>query len=328
MCKNPTQTLEFTNKVRCQGHPHITEAENEKPNAKQRHCCSSSTQIFQRFCVGSIILVANTQEQCWAPYPVCLHSHDAPNNSNFIQTKGCQDYHTHVGNTTICYYFFLVHHAQGSLAPVHNTNLTNCRSSWPLISTPFRKLVQIKALLPIGSQFQLHTPLQHTPSGTPFYVSFRLPQMQGHLWYFDCKRLEKPPPLEIYNRRIESSYGSCSSGAGGRTARLHQKHIVCCSSPAQQQQHTRQHSQTSNQGVKHQLICCTYFTSSASTQSNLLEHGLQGTLVQYIKTQSVQPTKSPKQEAFQSLLQCVEGLAMYILGVPAAQDCLWHQGCC
>lgn len=314
LSKNTALTLEFTYEVGCQWHPHITQAKDEKPNAKQGHCSCCSTLVFQCFGMSSIILVAHAQKQRWAPYSVCLHCHNASNNTYFVLTKLGQNHHTHVSYTTVCYYFFLVHHAEGCLAPINNTNLTNCRGPWTLVRTSLWELVHVKALLSIGSLFQLHTPLLNTSRSTPFYVSFRLPLMLGHLGHFHCKRLEKAPPLDVHQRRIDR--GMC------------QKHVVCSTPSALLLQYAGQHSQTSYQGIQYLLICCTHFTRSAPTESNQLEHGLQGTFVQYVKTQSIQSTKSPKQETFQRQLQCIEGLAVHILSIPAAQHCLRHQSCC
>ena len=280
MCKNSAQALEFPNEVGSLRHCHITQAKDEEPNAEQGHCCCSSSQIFQCFGMSSIIQVPNTQEQCRAPHPVCLHCHNSSNNPNFIHCKQSQNHHTHVSNTTICYYFFQVNHTQCCQTPIKNTNLTNCRCQWSLISTPFRKHVHVKAQLSVSSLFQQYSPQLHTSSSTPFNVSFGLPLVQRHQWNFHCKCLEEAPPLDVHDRRLN------------RGVRL--EHVGSCSPPALEQQYARKHSQTSNQGIKNQQICCTHFSRATSSKSNLLEHGLQRAFVEYIKAQSVQPSESPK----------------------------------
>ena len=138
--------------------------------------------------------------------------------------------------------------------------------------------------------------------------------MQRHQRHFHGKRQKEAPPQKLCNTSFNTI--------------LCLLHIGSCSPPAVQLQNTRKHCQTSNQGVKNQLICCSYFSSSASPKSNLLEHGQQRTFIQYIKTQSVQPCKSPKQKAFQSQLQCIERLTMHILGIPTALYCQRHLYCC
>ncbi len=107
--------------------------------------------------------------------------------------------------TAICNNFFLVHHTQRSQTPIKNTNQTNSLSQWPKISTPFWKQIHIKTLQSICTLFQQYTPQQHTSSCTPFYMSFRQPQMQRHQRYFDCKCLKETPPQNIDNRRFNRS---------------------------------------------------------------------------------------------------------------------------
>lgn len=314
LCKNSAQTLEFPNEVRSLGHSHITQAKDEEPNAEQGHRCCSSSLIFQRFGMSSIIQVSNTQEQCRTPHSVCLHCHNSSNNPNFIHCKQSQNHHTHVRYTTVCYYFFLVNHTQCCQTPINNTNLTNCRCQGPQISTPFGKHVQVKAQLSVSSQFQQYSPQLHTSSSAPFNVSFGLPLVQRHQRHFHCKCLEEAPPLDVYHRRLN------------RSMRL--QHVGSCSPPALQQQYAGKHCQTSNQGIKNLLICCAHFSSTTSSKSNQLEHGQQRAFVEHIKAQSVQPCESPKQETFQSQLLCIEGLTMHILSIPTTQHRQGHLGCC
>lgn len=218
-----------------------------------------------------------------------------------------------MSNTTICYYFFQVNHTQCSQTPINNTNLTNSRSQRSQICTPFRKHIQVKTLLSVSSLFKQNPPQLYASCGTPFYVCFRQPQMQRHQRYFYCKRLEKAPPQNINKRGFQSS--------------LCLKHIGSCSPPTLLQQYTGQHCQTSNQSVKNLQISRTYFTCSTSPKSNLLEHRQLRAFVQYIKTQSVQPCKSPKKETFQCLLQCIERLPVHILGIPTTLHRQRHQCC-
>ncbi len=264
--------------------------------------------------MGSIIQVSYTQEQCRTPNPVCLHSHNSSNNSNFIHSKQSQNHHTHVSNTTVRYYFFLVNHTQCCQTPIENTNLTNCRCKRSLICAPFGEHVHVKALLSISSLFQLNSPQLYTSCSAPLYVSFGLPLMQRHQRHFHCKCQEETPPLDVHNRGFNWS--------------MRQKHIRGRPPPALQQQYARKHCQTPNQGIKNQLICCTYFSGTASTQSNLLEHGLLRTFVQYIKAQSVQPCKGPKQKTFQCQLLCIERLTMHILGIPTTLNRQRHLCSC
>jgi hypothetical protein len=245
---------------------------------------------------------------------VGLHCHNSSNNPNFIHCKQSQYHHTHVSNTTVCYYFFLVNHTQCSQTPVNNTNLTNCRCGWPLISTSFGEHVHVISLLSVSSLFQLYTPLLHTSSSAPFNVSFRLPLVQRHQRNFHCKCLEETPPLDVHNRRLNG--------------RMCLEHVGCCSSPTLQQQYTRKHCQTTYQGIKNLLICSTYFSNTTSPKSNLLKHRLLRTFVQYIKTESIQPSESPKQETFQCLLLCIERLPMHILSIPTTLHSQRHLHCC
>lgn len=219
-----------------------------------------------------------------------------------------------MSNTTICHYFFQINHTQSCQTPINYTNLTNSRSQRSLISTPFRKHIHIKALLSVSPLFQQNTPQLYASSSTPFHMSFRQPLMQWHQRYFHSKCQKETPPQNINNRRI-----NCC---------LCLKHVRSSSPPALLQQYTRQHSQTSNQSIKNLLICCTYFSSSASTKSNLLEHGQLRTFILYIKAQSVQPSKSPKQKTFQCLQLCIKRLPMHILSIPTTLYCQRHLCSC
>jgi hypothetical protein len=87
LCKNSTQRQEFSNKVRGLGLSHITKTKDEEPNTKERHSCCSSTQVFQSFCVCSIILSSNTLKLCWTPYSVSLHCENRTKNTYFVHCK-------------------------------------------------------------------------------------------------------------------------------------------------------------------------------------------------------------------------------------------------
>lgn len=307
LCKNSTQRQKLSNKVRSQRQGHITQAKNEKPNAKQRHCCRCTSEIFQSFCMCSIIQSSYTQEQCRACNSVSLHCKNRPKNSNFVHCKQSLHNHTHVSNTTVCNNFFLINLSQSCLTCINNSNQTNSTYPWPLISACFRKLILIKAQQTIGSLFQQYSSLENTSSCTPFNVSFRQPQVQGHQRNFHSKGQKEPPP----QKQLTTGFNRL----------LPQQQIICCSSPAVLQQKTRKHCQTSNQSIKYQQICSTYFSSTTSTQSNQLKHGLQRTLVKHIKTQQIQTRKTCKLKAFQSQLQSIKRLAMGILCIPTTQNC-------
>lgn len=87
LCKNSTQRLELSNKVRSQRQGHITQTKDEKPNTKQRHSSCSTTKIFQSFCMCAVIHSSYTQKECRTPNTVCLHCINGPENSNFIHCK-------------------------------------------------------------------------------------------------------------------------------------------------------------------------------------------------------------------------------------------------
>lgn len=314
LCKNSTQRQKFSNKVRGQRQGHITQTKNKKPNTKKRHCCCCTSKIFQCFCVCSIIQSSNTQKQSRTPYSVSQHCKNRTKNSNFIHCKQCLDNHTHVSNTTVCNNFFLINLSQSCLTPINYPNQTNSANPWPQISAPFRKHIQIKTLQTISSLFQQYSSQKNTSSCTPFYVSFRLPQMQWHQRNFNSKCLKEPPPKKQLTTRLNRQ--------------LPQQQIICCSCPTIQLQNTRKHCQTSNQSIEYLQISSSYFSCTTSTQSNQLKHRQQRTLVQYIKTQQIQACKTPKQKAFQSQQQPIKRLTMSILSIPTTQNCQRHKNCC
>jgi hypothetical protein len=313
LCKNSTQRLKFSNKVRSQRQSHITQAKNEKPNTKKRHCCCCTSKIFQCFCMCSIIQGPNTLKQRRAPYPVSQHCKNRTKNSNFIHCKQCLYNHTHMGNTTICNNFFLINLSQSCLTPINNSNQTNSANPWSQISTPFRKHILIETLESISSLFQQYSCQKNTSSCTPFHMSFRLPQMQWHQRNFNSKGLEESPPKKQLTTRFNRQ--------------LPQQQIVCCSSPTVQQQKTRKHCQTSNQSIKYLQISSTYFSSTTSSQSNQLKHGQQRTLIEYIKTLQVQTCKTPKLKTFQGQQQPIKRLTMSILSIPTTQYSQRHESC-
>jgi hypothetical protein len=310
LCKNSTQRLKFSNKVRGQRQGHIAQAKNEKPNTKERHCCCCTSKIFQCFCMCSIIQSSYTLKQSRTPYSVSQHCKNRTKNSNFVHCEQCQHNHAHVSNTTICNNFFLINLSQSCLTPINNTNQTNSANPWSQICTPFRKHILIKTLQTIGSLFQQYSSQKNTSSCTPFNVCFRLPQMQWHQRNFYSKGLKESPPKKQLTARLNRL--------------LPQQQIICCSSPTVQQQKTGEHCQTSNQSIKHLQIGSSYFSSTTSTQSNQLEHGQQRTLIKYIKTLQVQTGKTPKLKTFQCQLQAIKRLTMSILSIPTAQHCQRH----
>lgn len=314
LCKNSTQRLEFSNKVRSQRQSHITQAKDEKPNTKERHCCCCTSKIFQPFCMCSIIQGPNTQKQSRAPYSVSQHCKNRTKNSYFIHCKQCLYDHAHVSNTTICNNFFLINLSQSCLTPINNSNQTNSTYPWSQISTPFGKHIQVETLQTISSLFQQYSCQKNTSSCTPFYVSFRLPQMQWHQRNFHGKSLEESPPEKQLTTRFN--------------IQTPQQQIVCCSSPTVKQQKTWKHCQTSNQSIEYLQISSSYFSCTTSTQSNQLKHRQQRTLIEYIKTLQVQTCKAPKLKTFQSQLQPVKRLTMSILGIPTTQYSQRHKRCC
>jgi len=109
LCKNSTQRLKLSYKIRSLRLSHITQTKDEKPNAKQRHSCCCSSKIFQCFGVGSIIQSSYTLKLCWTRYSVSLHCKNRPKNTYFVHSKQSKNNHAHMSYTTICNNFFLIY---------------------------------------------------------------------------------------------------------------------------------------------------------------------------------------------------------------------------
>jgi hypothetical protein len=219
-----------------------------------------------------------------------------------------------MGYTTIRNKLFQIYLSQCRQTCINNSYLTNSTYPGTKIGARFRELVQIETQQTIGSLFQLNPSLQHTSCSTCFYVSFRQPQMQRHQRNFHSKGLKESPPQKYLTTRVNR--------------KLPLLQIIGCSCPTIQQQKTRKHCQTSNKCIKYQQVCCTNFTRTTSTQSNQQKHRLKSTFIEYIKAQQIQTCKTPKLKTFQSLLQCVKGLTMSILSIPATLNCERHLNCC
>lgn len=242
---------------------------------------------------------------------MCQHSKNRPQNSNFVQRKQSKNNHTHMGYTTVSNNFFQIHLTKSSQACVHNTKQTNSTYQRSLISTSCRKLIHIESQQSISSQFQQHSSQLHTSSSTCFNVSFWKPQMQRHERHFHCKSQKETPPQEQFSTRIKSGTS--------------QQQVRSGSSAAVQKQKTRKHSQTSNKCIKNLEIGSTYFSSTASTQSNKKEHRQKCTLIKHIKAQQIQTCKASKQKAFKSQQQPIKRLTVPILGIPTTQNSQRHQ---
>jgi hypothetical protein len=197
---------------------------------------------------------------------------------------------------------------------INYTNLTNSTNSRSQISTSFGKQINIKTQQTISSLFKLNSSQQNTSSCTSFYMSFRLPQMQWHLRYFNSKSLKESPPQKQLTTRIniQSIQQQIRSGS--------------CSTIQQKQ--TWKHSQTSYQSIEYLQISSSNFSCTTSTQSNQQKHRQKSTLIKYIKTKQIQSCKSSKQKTFQSQLQSIKRLAMLSLSIPTTLYSLWHQSCC
>lgn len=313
VCKNTTQRQELSYKIRCQRLRHVTQTKDEKPNTKQWHCSCGSTQVFQCFCMCTIILRSYTLKLSRTPDPVSLHSKNRTKDSYLIQSEQRQNNHTHMSYTTISNKFFLINLAQCCLRCVNNAKQTNSANPRSQISTRFRKLVQIKTLQTIGTQLLQYSRQQNTSSSAPFYMSLRQPQMQRHLWYLNSKCQEKSPPKQQLSTRMNR--------------KAPQQQIIGCTGPTIQLQQARKHCQAPYESIKNLQICSTYFSCTTSPQPDLQEHRLKSTFIKYIKTKQINTRKTPKLKTFQCLQQSIKSLTMFILSIPTTLNCLWHLNC-
>ncbi len=218
-----------------------------------------------------------------------------------------------MSHTTISNKLFLINLAQCCLRCVNNSKQTNCANPRSQICTRFRKLVQIKTLLTVGTQFLQYSSQQNAPGGAPFNMRFRQPQVQRHLWYFHSKCQEKSPPQQQLSTRMNR--------------KAPQQQIICCSGPTIQQQQAWKHCQTPNESIKNLLICSTYFSCTTSSQPDQQKHRLKSTLIKYIKAKQIDTRKTPKLKTFQCLQQTIKSLTMFILSIPTTLHCLWHLYC-
>lgn len=313
LCKDSTQRQKLPNKRWSQRHCHIALNKNEKPNTKQRHCCSAASQVFQCFCMCTVILITNTQKQCRASNTVSLHCKNASNNTYFIHSELSKYYHAHVCYTTIGYNFFLIYLTQCCQTSINNTYQTYCTNERVKISTSIRKQIEIKTQLSISSQFLLNPCLLDRPCSASFYMSFWLPLMQRHQWYFNSKRLKEAPPQNILT--------------AFRQSKMSLLFIVSCTCSAILEQQKRLHCLTSKQSIQYLLICSFYFTSTASSLPNKLKHWQLSTLIQYIKSNQINSCKAPKQKCGQEQKLRIKCTTVHCHGSPATLNCQRHLKC-
>ena len=145
LCKNSTQRKKFSNKIWCQRQCHITLSKNEEANAKQWHCCCTTSKIFLSFCMSTIIQISNTLKQSRTSNSVCLHCKNRTNNTNFIHRKQSKDNHTYMCNTTVSNNFFQINLSKGCQTCINNSNLTDSSYKRCKIRTCSWKKIKIKA---------------------------------------------------------------------------------------------------------------------------------------------------------------------------------------
>lgn len=309
-CKNSTQRKKFSNKGRSQRHCHITQGKEEKPNAKLRHSCSTTSKVFQSFSVCTIIQITYTLKLSWTSNPVSLHCKNASNNTHFIHCKQGKNNHAHVSYTTVSNNFFLIHLSQSSLTSINNSNLTYCTNKRIKVCTSVRKEIKVKTELSISTQFLLNPCLQYRTCCTSFYVCFWLPQMERHQRYFHSKSLKKPPPLNVFTTF--------------RKSKVSLQFIVCCTCSTILEQQQRLHCLTSKKCIEYLQICCLYFTCSRTSLSNKLKHWQQGTLILDIKSKQVSSCKASKLKSSKTKKLCIKTGSMLILCGPTTLNSQWH----
>lgn len=314
LCKDSTQRQKLSYKRRSKRHCHIALSKNEEPNTKQRHCCCATSQVFQSFCMCTVILITYTLKQCRASNTVSLHCKNASNNTYFIHSELSKYNHAHVRYTTIGYNFFLIYLTQCSLTCINNTYQTHCTNERVKISTSIRKEIEIKTQQSISSQFLQYPCLLDRPCCASFYVSFWLPLVERHQRYLYSKRLKEPPPLNILT--------------AFRQSKMSLQFIVSCTCSAVLEQQKRLHCLTSKQSIKYQLICSLYFTCTASSLPNKLKHRLLSTLIQYIKSNQINSCKAPKQKCCQEKKLCIKRTAVRCHSCPATLNSQRHLKCC
>lgn len=314
LCKDSAQRKKFSNKIWCQRQCHITLSKDEKANAEQWHCCCTPSKIFLSFCMGTIIQIPNTLKQSRTSNSMRLHCKDRTNNSDFVHCKQSKNNHAHMCNTTIGNNFFQINLSKSCQTCVNNSNLTNSGHKRCKIRTCTWKEIKIKAQKSICSKFQQNSGQQNTSCSTSFNMGFWQPLMKWHQWNLYCKGQKESPPHNILTtfRKPKMSY----------------LFIVSCSCSTQQELKNWQHCQTSNKCIKNLQIGSLYFSCSTSTQSNKQKHWNQRTFIKNIKTKNIQTCETCKKKTFKTKSLCIKRLAMCILCVPTALNCLRHQNSC
>ena len=313
--KHTAQAKEFSQKVWSQRHCHITQAENKKHNAKQWHCCLRSPQIFQCFCMCSIVNLTNTQKQSWTLNSVSKHQKGTSNKSKRTSSKQCQSNHTHVCYTTILNKFFKVNLTQCCKRPVNQAKQTKSKYKWSIISASFLEKAKIKTQQTISSQFQQNPSQQYATLSTLFNVSLWQPQMQWYHRNLNLESQKQSPPKHQLFAQIPIFMNQKQKASGTYKT----KHY----------QHTRQHCQTTYQSIQYQKVLLTYFTWTRSSQSNCQKHRQQTTFVQNIETKQIKRSKPSKQTTFknkQNSYKTFCPISWHI--IPTTKNCNWHQNSC